>query len=121
MPIIVVACFQGGEPDLMTAAKMILHDWQRGKIPFFVPPPQQEGDSSVNSDAPETTSRSDAPEGSADPTISADRTTAAMKAIAGIISSQQQMLVPSHKGLFGDELENEKLEETLEDDSDQKC
>ncbi|THU51229.1 hypothetical protein C4D60_Mb06t28790 [Musa balbisiana] len=112
---------KGGEPDLMTAAKMILHDWQRGKIPFFVPPPQQEGDSSVNSDAPETTSRSDAPEGSADPTISADRTTAAMKAIAGIISSQQQMLVPSHKGLFGDELENEKLEETLEDDSDQQC
>lgn len=24
----------------MTAAKMILHDWQRGKIPFFVPPPK---------------------------------------------------------------------------------
>ncbi|XP_065013493.1 nuclear/nucleolar GTPase 2-like [Musa acuminata AAA Group] len=112
---------KGGEPDLMTAAKMILHDWQRGKIPFFVPPPQQEGNSSENSDAPETTAGSDAPEGSADPTISADRTTAAMKAIAGIISSQQQMLVPSHKGLFGDELENEKLEETLEDDSDQKC
>ncbi|CAD5179626.1 unnamed protein product [Musa acuminata subsp. malaccensis] len=112
---------KGGEPDLMTAAKMILHDWQRGKIPFFVPPPQQEGNSSENSDAPETTTGSDAPEGSADPTISADRTTAAMKAIAGIISSQQQMLVPSRKGLFGDELENEKLEETLEDDSDQKC
>ncbi|PRQ40200.1 putative nucleolar GTP-binding protein [Rosa chinensis] len=33
---------KGGEPDLMTAAKMILHDWQRGKIPFFVPPPQRE-------------------------------------------------------------------------------
>ncbi|XP_065044772.1 nuclear/nucleolar GTPase 2-like [Musa acuminata AAA Group] len=112
---------KGGEPDLMTAAKMILHDWQRGKIPFFVPPPQQVGNSSENSDAPETTTGSDAPEGSADPTISADRTTAAMKAIAGIISSQQQMLVPSRKGLFGDELENEKLEETLEDDSDQKC
>ncbi|TQD74527.1 hypothetical protein C1H46_039930 [Malus baccata] len=32
----------GGEPDLMTAAKMVLHDWQRGKIPFFVPPPKRE-------------------------------------------------------------------------------
>ncbi|KAK1650048.1 hypothetical protein QYE76_067853 [Lolium multiflorum] len=32
---------KGGEPDLATAAKMVLHDWQRGKIPFFVPPPQQ--------------------------------------------------------------------------------
>ncbi|KAL6140720.1 hypothetical protein ACLB2K_059016 [Fragaria x ananassa] len=32
---------KGGEPDLMTAAKMILHDCQRCKIPFFVPPPQR--------------------------------------------------------------------------------
>eukprot|EP00741_Cyanophora_paradoxa_P015301 tig00000194_g14770.t1 len=28
-----------GEPDLNTSARMILNDWQRGKIPFFVPPP----------------------------------------------------------------------------------
>ncbi|RXI03090.1 hypothetical protein DVH24_003168 [Malus domestica] len=33
---------KGGEPDLMTAAKMVPHDWQRGKIPFFVPPPKRE-------------------------------------------------------------------------------
>ena len=26
---------KGGEPDLNTAAKMVLYDWQRGKIPFF--------------------------------------------------------------------------------------
>ncbi|KAG6385337.1 hypothetical protein SASPL_154170 [Salvia splendens] len=32
----------GGEPDYTTAAKMILHDWQRGKIPIFVPPPKEE-------------------------------------------------------------------------------
>lgn len=31
---------KGGEPDLNTAAKMILYDWQRGRIPFFAPPPQ---------------------------------------------------------------------------------
>merc|ERR1711981_1363840 len=30
---------KGGEPDVNTIAKMILNDWQRGKIPFFVPPP----------------------------------------------------------------------------------
>ena len=29
---------KGGEPDINTVAKMILNDWQRGKIPFFVPP-----------------------------------------------------------------------------------
>ena len=31
---------KGGEPDLNTAAKMVLHDWQRGRIPYFAPPPQ---------------------------------------------------------------------------------
>lgn len=31
---------KGGEPDLNTAAKMVLYDWQRGKIPFFTPPPE---------------------------------------------------------------------------------
>jgi len=28
-----------GEPDVPTVSKMILNDWIRGKIPFFVPPP----------------------------------------------------------------------------------
>ena len=31
---------KGGEPDLNTAAKMVLQDWQRGRIPYFAPPPQ---------------------------------------------------------------------------------
>jgi nuclear GTP-binding protein len=30
---------RGGEADLEAAAKMVLNDWIRGKIPFFVPPP----------------------------------------------------------------------------------
>lgn len=29
---------QGGEPDIQTTSKMILNDFQRGKLPFFVPP-----------------------------------------------------------------------------------
>lgn len=29
----------GGEPDINTAARMVLYDWQRGKIPFFTLPP----------------------------------------------------------------------------------
>lgn len=36
-------CAKGGEPDLKTAAKMVLHDWVRGRIPFFIPPPRIEG------------------------------------------------------------------------------
>ncbi|XP_065082244.1 nucleolar GTP-binding protein 2 [Ochlerotatus camptorhynchus] len=27
-----------GEPDVQTMAKMVLNDWQRGKLPFYVPP-----------------------------------------------------------------------------------
>ncbi|CAE6531021.1 unnamed protein product [Rhizoctonia solani] len=30
---------KGGEPDRETVAKMVLNDWIRGKIPFFVRPP----------------------------------------------------------------------------------
>jgi len=30
---------KGGEPDVRTAAKMVLHDWLRGKIPYFTKPP----------------------------------------------------------------------------------
>lgn len=30
---------KGGEPDISSVAKMMLNDWQRGKLPFFVCPP----------------------------------------------------------------------------------
>lgn len=30
---------KGGEPDVNIVSRMILNDWQRGKIPFFTPPP----------------------------------------------------------------------------------
>nr|XP_015805550.2 nucleolar GTP-binding protein 2 [Nothobranchius furzeri] len=33
-----------GEPDLSTVSKMVLNDWQRGRIPFFVKPPGPEGE-----------------------------------------------------------------------------
>ncbi|PVG01829.1 NGP1NT-domain-containing protein [Serendipita vermifera] len=32
---------KGGEPDLEGVAKVILNDWVRGKLPFFVPPPER--------------------------------------------------------------------------------
>ncbi|CAH1772586.1 unnamed protein product [Owenia fusiformis] len=33
---------KGGQPDLNTVAKMVLNDWQRGKIPYYVRPPDSE-------------------------------------------------------------------------------
>lgn len=38
---------QGGEPDMSTVSKMVLNDWQRGRIPFFVKPPGSETDEEV--------------------------------------------------------------------------
>ncbi|GAB2249541.1 hypothetical protein Droror1_Dr00012900 [Drosera rotundifolia] len=70
---------KGGEPDLMTAAKMALHDWQRGKIPFFVPPPRlaEEDDNA-----------------SKEPTDGEDGSDAAMKAIADVTSQQLNDTIP---------------------------
>uniref|UniRef100_A0A8C9SWB4 Nucleolar GTP-binding protein 2 n=1 Tax=Scleropages formosus TaxID=113540 RepID=A0A8C9SWB4_SCLFO len=39
---------KGGEPDLSTVSKMVLNDWQRGRIPFFVKPPVTETDKEVS-------------------------------------------------------------------------
>jgi nuclear GTP-binding protein len=94
---------KGGEPDLTTVAKMVLHDWQRGKIPFFVPPPQHEGS------APES---SELFEKSSEERVSSDRTASAMKAIAGIIASQQSMNVPCHNESTTNDKESELAEQS---------
>ncbi|KAJ9172658.1 hypothetical protein P3X46_015872 [Hevea brasiliensis] len=82
---------KGGEPDLMTAAKMVLHDWQRGRIPFFVPPPQQE---ESNLEEPSTYGIDE------EAMENNNQATAAFRAIANVISSQQQKSVPVQKDLF---------------------
>ena len=58
---------KGGEPDLNTVGKMILNDWQRGKIPFFAIPPGCESlpnlpQSAVNSKSPNTNQVDDSEE-----------------------------------------------------------
>ncbi|GFZ07512.1 GTP-binding family protein [Actinidia rufa] len=90
---------RGGEPDLMTAAKMVLHDWQRGKIPFFVPPPQEEKGSAEEPSEPGVEK---------DGAVNEDKDSAATRAIANVISSQQLEDVPVQKDLFNeDELRGE--------------
>lgn len=39
---------KGGEPDVNTVAKMILQDFQRGRLPYFVPPPKSEESKPIN-------------------------------------------------------------------------
>ncbi len=38
---------KGGEAHSDVVAKMVLNDWQRGKISYFVPPPDVQGDEAV--------------------------------------------------------------------------
>ena len=53
---------KGGEPDVNAVAKMVLNDWQRGKLPYFVPPigcmkmpaVEKEGEDEVEGAAEET-------------------------------------------------------------------
>ena len=96
---------------MTTAAKMVLHDWQRGKIPFFVPPPKQQDEPSTE---PDTSGiDEDTAEGS-------DKASAAFKAIANVISSQQQMTVPVQRDLFSEtELKGETAEQCLTSTSSQ--
>lgn len=65
---------------MTTAAKIILHDWQRGKIPFFVPPPNQED---------ETTQDPIEFDVEKDEVVDDDKASASRKAIVDVISSQQ--------------------------------
>ncbi|TKY49087.1 Nuclear/nucleolar GTPase 2 [Spatholobus suberectus] len=93
---------KGGEPDLMTAAKMILHDWQRGRIPFFVPPPRQD----VLSEEPNVNGVN------LDDAVDGNEASAAIKAIADVLSSQQQTSVPVQKDLFSEnELKGEDTDQ----------
>ncbi|VDM01474.1 unnamed protein product [Schistocephalus solidus] len=44
---------KGGEPDIITTAKRILNDFQRGKLPYFVRPPpleEEEGGKNANNE-----------------------------------------------------------------------
>lgn len=44
-----------GEADIDTCAKMILHDWQRGRIPFFMSPPFEDENPNAIKNAASTT------------------------------------------------------------------
>ncbi|CAN6687230.1 unnamed protein product [Malus baccata var. baccata] len=83
---------KGGEPDLMTAAKMVLHDWQRGKIPFFVPPPKSES----STGEPDTNHNKD-------DTVEDNNQEAAYRVIGDIISLQKICTIPVQRDLFSEE------------------
>ncbi|KAI3918373.1 hypothetical protein MKX01_041693 [Papaver californicum] len=104
---------KGGEPDMTCAAKMVLHDWQRGRIPFFVPPPKLDN---ANDQLSASSSNEDI-------VIDNNGASAAMLAITNVITSQQLKSVPVQKNLFEqNELEVEDPElasgQELDNESD---
>ncbi|GMI63665.1 nuclear/nucleolar GTPase 2 [Hibiscus trionum] len=100
---------KGGEPDLTTGAKMILHDWQRGRIPFFVPPPKQEADDSSEEPTVHGIDK--------DAVADNNQADAALKAIANVMLFQQQKNVPVKTDLFSEnELTGEAANEVAGSD-----
>lgn len=51
---------KGGDPDISTAAKMILNDFQRGSIPYFVRPPDSPSDTDTAASSKTSDDTSDA-------------------------------------------------------------
>jgi nuclear GTP-binding protein len=94
----------------MTAAKMILHDWQRGKIPFFVPPPRL--DALSESEEPNVNGID------VDKAVDHNQASAAIKAIANVLSSQQQRNVPVQGDLYNENELNEETADQLPDTGD---
>lgn len=41
---------KGGEADVDVTARIVLYDWQRGRIPYFTPPPEEEGEEEEEAD-----------------------------------------------------------------------
>ncbi|KAI3870404.1 hypothetical protein MKX03_008412, partial [Papaver bracteatum] len=70
---------KGGDPDMACVAKMVLHDCNRGRIPFFIPTPKVKN-------ASEQASTSSANDEAA---VDNDGESAALRAIANFVSSQQ--------------------------------
>ncbi|GJY00333.1 hypothetical protein Tco_0357351 [Tanacetum coccineum] len=81
-----------GEPGLMTASKMVLHNWQRGKIPFFVSPPKQE-DASTEPEEDNLLEKDDS-------AVANDKEATAKSIIKSIVSSQLQKHVSVQEDLF---------------------
>jgi nuclear GTP-binding protein len=88
---------KGGEPDLNTAAKMVLQDWQRGRIPFFAPPPQLPEHMRNGRNVP----KSQLPEDAADAEV--DAAAAFLEGATFAAMKQVGRRMPAAHGLFDEE------------------
>jgi len=97
---------KGGEEDVNAVAKSILHDWQRGRIPWFTPPPSlPDGPSQTTVNVLETASSAekDAAQGFA-------------SAAAEVTMKQVHRRMPQAHGLFDEEDRHDQEYATEDED-----
>ena len=115
---------KGGEADLNTAAKMVLHDWQRGKIPFFTLPADYDetsapGDKSIVPSGIVTEEDAAAgPEGNPEAAAKAAKVLAAEAAAA--LAKQRRSAIPVQQGFYNpdDEGPDDGADEEAEEESE---
>ncbi|XP_075709371.1 nucleolar GTP-binding protein 2 [Rhinoderma darwinii] len=85
---------KGGEPDRQTVSKMVLNDWQRGRIPFFVKPPNAEP-------PPKQTSLPTAAETSVDEELSNENTITDVQEAANLEKEEIKEILSNVRQNFG--------------------
>lgn len=98
---------RGGEPDLKTAARMVLYDWQRGKIPYFSLPPDYEDRGSALDNARRPSQAVTAEDAATDMGGQATKAVAAAEAVlqeaSTAVAKQLQRAIPEAQNLFLEE------------------
>lgn len=112
---------KGGEPDLNTAAKMVLHDWQRGKIPFFTLPADYDETLAVPLSVPSgMVTEADAAAGPEENPVAAAKVAKMMaeEALAAV-AKQRRSAIPVQAGFYNpdDEIANDEEEEKEEEEA----
>lgn len=105
---------KGGEPDQEAAAKMVLNDWIRGKIPFFVPPPakaQDGAEEAVTEVEGETREVMEAQEAALGKILGEKRVKGVEQPIKGIITMPK---------FLGDDAKRNQPESEDEDEADEE-
>ena len=117
---------KGGDPDLNTAAKMVLHDWQRGKIPFFTLPDGDDDWSKKTSAEKNAEKRDgDSDDDSGDEQAANDAMTEMDKKAQEVVASkalealehQQKSHIPVQDGFFVGEDAKEDTDEVSDEDA----
>lgn len=114
---------KGGEPDQEAAAKMVLNDWIRGKIPFFVPPPakaQDGAEEAVTEVEGETREVMEAQEAALGKILGERRVKGVAQGMKGIITMPKFLGDDARRDIEESESEDDDLEdeEAMDEDDD---